>query len=96
MLTEQELRQELRKVFADTLDEGFSFAGILVTYRGIAGVETAIGIPYSISVGNLELGPYVKNEHAPPPYDYFNRMMSIHLSKIIRYKRIELSDLIKK
>lgn len=95
MADERELMQELRKVFADTLDKGFSFAGILVTYRGIAGEETAIGIPYSISVGNLELGPYVKNEHAPPHYDYFNHMRSIHLSKIIRYKRIELSDIAK-
>ena len=85
--------QELREVFADTLDKGASFSGIFIVYREGEQTRAELGVPYSLTREALEIGPYFKNMITYPPKDYHERKKSIPISNILRYKRIELSDL---
>ena len=89
----QVTEEELRQVFADTLDKGASFSGIFVSYREDGQERTEIGVPYSIRNGGIEVGPYFKNMVASPPSDYHKRKKLIPIYTILRYKRLELSDL---
>ena len=85
--------EELRKVFADTLDKGYSRSGILVAYREGEEVRVEIGVPYFIVCGALEIGPYYKNMLITSPSDYHDRKRLISISDIVRYRKIELSNI---
>ncbi len=86
--------EELREVFADTLDKGASRSAILVSYREGEQVRTEIGVPYSLSREAIEVGPYFKDIITAPPSDYHERKRQILISDIVGYKRVELSDIL--
>lgn len=88
-LQTQVTEKELRKVFADTLDKGASFCGILVSYREGEQTRTELGIPYSLIEKELEIGPYVKDIDTSPPDDYHTRKKRIPISDIKEYKKIK-------
>ena len=90
----QVTEEELREVFADTLDKGTSRSAILVQYHEGEQVRTEIGIPYSLSKEAVELGPYFKDIITAPPSDYHERKRQIPISDIVGYRRIELSDIL--
>ena len=90
----QVTEQELRDVFADTLDKGASRSGILVAYREGEQVRIELGVPYLLTREALEIGPYVKNIVTSPPSDYHERRKQIPISDIVSYRRIELSDIL--
>ena len=90
----QFMERRLRETFADTLNEGNSISGILVVYNEGEQVRTEIGIPYSIIDDALEIGPYIKNIITSPPSNYYNRKKQIPIENIVRFKRIELSDIL--
>jgi len=90
----QSMERRLRETFADTLDEGNSLFGILIVYNEGEQVRTEIGIPYSIINDALEIGPYIKNIVTSPPSDYDKRKKQIPIEDIVRFRRIELSDIL--
>ncbi|MDP2926506.1 MAG: hypothetical protein Q8N99_09075 [Nanoarchaeota archaeon] len=93
-LQTQVTEEELNEVFADTLDKGASFCGILVSYREDEQTRTELGIPYSLIGGELEIGPYVKNIVTSPPTDYHTRKKRIPISDIQEYRRVEFSNIL--
>ncbi len=93
-LQTQITENELRDVFADTLDKGASRSAILVSYRKGDQVRTEVGVPYSLTREALEIGPYFKDIVTSPPSDYHDRKRQIPISDIVGYKRIELSDIL--
>jgi len=90
----QKTEKKLRKLFADTLGKRVSGSAISVSFISRGHPRYAIGVPYSISDNNLEIGPYFKNDITAPPSDYQQRKMQIPLYSIIDFKRIELSDIL--
>ncbi|MEN9625825.1 MAG: hypothetical protein RL557_153 [archaeon] len=80
----------LREAFSDTLDQGVSRAGIVVLYKDDSTIRAEIGIPYTISAGNLVMGPHLKNMHTSPPKDYDSRKVLIPIDSIGSFQRIEL------
>lgn len=97
---------ELKKLFADTLDSGISRAAILLKYRDEMGItRTEIVVPYSLQILEpagrgesvrqvLEVGPQV-NENDVPSLKYFDpRKKQIPIKDIVSFKRIELSDFV--
>jgi len=90
----QKTEKKLRKLFADSLEKGVSGSAISVSFISRGYTRFAIGVPYSISDNNLEIGPYFKNDIAAPPSDYQQRKMQIPLYNIIDFRRIELSDIL--
>ena len=87
--------EELRRVFADTLDKGASHSAIFVAYDdGGRLPRIVLGVPYDIMGDVLEIGPYFKNIVTSRPKDYGNRKMQIPIKDIVKYKRIELSDIL--
>lgn len=93
--------EELRRVFADTLDKGASCSAIFVVYYdggtsddGSKLPNLEVGIPYDIIDGKLEVGPYLKNIFKPSPRDYHERKKQIPIKDILKYKRLELSDIL--
>lgn len=85
---------DLRSVFADTLDQGNSRAGIAVIYRDGTQARAELGVPYTISDGVLEIGPYIKNISSSPPRDYNSRKKKIPIGDIVTFERIDLSSLL--
>lgn len=104
----QVTEKELRKAFADSLDNGISRSAIIVSYREGQQTRTEVGVVYSIlrpeyhregaSLGQgplcLEIGPYFKDIVTSPPSDHPERKRQIPISDILGYKRIELSDIL--
>jgi len=91
----QVTEKELKEVFADTLGKGASFSAIFVVYNdGGRLPRLEVGVPYDIIEGVLEIGPYLKNMVTSPPTDYFQRIKQIPIKDIVKYKRIELSDIL--
>ena len=86
--------EELREVFADTLDKGASFCGISISYYEGEQIRTEIGVPYELTRGAIEIGPYFKNIFTSSPDDYHKRKKRISISDILTYKRLELSDIL--
>ena len=90
----QVTENELRRVFADTLDKGVSRCAILVSYHEVKQIRTEIGVPYLLSKEIIELGPYFKDIITAPPNDYQDRKKQIPISNIVGFKRIELSNIL--
>ena len=90
----QVTEEELRELFADTLERGVSRSIILISYQQGNQVRTEVGVPYSLSGRNLEMGPYLKDIVSSPPRDYSERKKKIPVSNILRFTRIELSDIL--
>ena len=86
--------EELRETFADTLGKETSFSGIIIIYKENKESRIEIGVPYSITNNNLEIGPYFKDISTFTPNDYNKRKKQIPICSIIKYKRIKLSDII--
>ena len=96
----QVTEEELRRVFADTLGKSASFSAIFVAYYdggtsddGSKLPNLELGVPYDIIDGILEVGPYLKNMFKPSPRDYHERKKQIPIKDILRYRRLELSDI---
>ena len=90
----QVIEEELKKVFADSLDKGVSRSAILVSYREGGQVRTEIGVPHSLTRETIEIGPYFKDIVTSPPNDYHDRKRQIPISDIVGFRRIELSDIL--
>lgn len=88
--------KELRKVFADTLDKGFSRSLIMVSYRENEQLINEVGVPYSLHEEEkvIRVGPYIKDSTTTQPSDLHDREKLILISNIVEYRRIELSDII--
>lgn len=88
------LEKELREIFSDTLDRETSSSGIIVVYKDNKESRIELGVPYSINNSILELGPYFKDISTSTPQDYHKRKKQIPISNIIKYKKINLADII--
>jgi len=95
-MAKQVTEESLKAAFADTLDKGTSCAGIVVSYSEGEQTRTVIGIPYSLTNDTLVIGPYIKDVVTAPPADHDKQKKQIQISNIVGFRRIELTDILKK
>ena len=95
MTVQTQLRErKLKNLFYDNLNKGTSTSAILVYYLDETQAIKEIGIPYAIFEGNLFIGPYVKDITTSFPKDYETSKRKIPIRNILKFRKIELSDIV--
>ena len=86
----KEMEDNLRNDFAENFNKKKSRYAIMILYKENENIRIEIDVPYSLSNGILEIGPYFKNIHSSIPEDYEKRKKRIPVIDIVKYKKLDI------